>query len=364
MAIYIHIPFCNQLCSYCAFCKMIYNASWADKYLDALRKEIEKNYQKEEINTIYIGGGTPSSLTIFQLKKLFEIISVFKLKKDVEFTFECNVGDLTKEKIDLLYSNGVNRLSIGLQSFSKKNLDFLNRSHTYKTVKQTIKLIKKIGFKNINLDLMYAIPKQTIKDLGKDLKKFLKLKVSHISTYSLMIEPNTVLFNKKIKPVDEELDFKMYKKIKKTLEKNNYIHYEISNYSQRGYESKHNLTYWNNNKYYGFGLGSSGYLNNVRYENTKSLKNYFEEKFKAKEEILDKNAEIVYELILGFRKIKGINLTFFNKEYNILLQENAIIRKLLQEKKLIIDKDNIYINQKYLYTSNEILLELVEETYF
>ena len=355
-SVYIHIPFCSEICSYCDFCKMYYSNKIVDKYLNELEKEIKKRYKNDIIDTLYIGGGTPSCLDLKELKRLFNILKIFKLSNNLEFTFECNLN-IDKEKLEFLYKNKVNRLSFGVQSFNDKNLLFLNRKHNKDDIFNTITLAKKIGFKNINIDLIYALPNQTLESLNKDLDLFLKLDVTHISTYSLIIEPNTILFNNKIKNIDDELDYKMYELINKKLK--DYNHYEISNFSKKGYESKHNLTYWNNLEYYGFGLSASSYIKNKRIDNTKSINKYLEGNYILNEEIIDLKRKLEYEFILGFRKIKGINKEDFYKKYKLNILDNKIINKLINEKKLINDKYNIYINPKYIYVENSILEEFI-----
>ncbi len=355
-SVYIHIPFCDQICSYCDFCKMFYTEDLVDKYLDELKKEIEKNYKNEIINTLYIGGGTPSCLNMKQLNKLFNILKIFKLNKKYEFTFECNL-DINNEKLLYLYNNGVNRLSFGVQSFNEKNLKFLNRNHNKEDIFNTINLAKKIGFKNINIDLIYALPNQTLEELNEDLNLFLQLDITHISTYSLIIEPNTVLYNNKIENINEDLDYKMYELIIKKLK--NYNHYEISNFAKKGYESKHNLTYWNNLEYYGFGLSSSGYINNIRYDNTRSINEYLKGNYILNKEKIDLTRKLEYEFILGFRKINGINKDDFYNKYNFSILDNEIIKKLIKENKIIDNGKNIYINPKYIYVENSILEEFI-----
>lgn len=361
MSIYIHIPFCKTICSYCDFCKLINNKKWVIKYLQELKKEVLKYYKGEIVETIYIGGGTPSSLDKEDLKELFEIIKIIKKNKDYEFTFECNIDDLTKEKLELLYQNDVNRLSIGIQSFNKQNLKLLNRNHNYNTVKEKIELACIIGFKNINVDLIYAIPNQSIDDLKEDLDLFTSLNINHISTYSLIIEPNTKLYIDNIKNIDEELDYKMYEYINEYLNKKNFNHYEISNFAKNGYESNHNLVYWNNENYYGFGLGASGYINNLRYDNTKSLNKYLNGHYRLNEHKLEKKEIIENEFILGFRKTKGINKQDFYNKYQIKLEENQMIKKLIEEGKLIDNNENIYIDPKKIYISNDILINFIGE---
>ena len=358
-SVYIHIPFCDDICTYCDFCKFYKNDEWIDKYLSILELEVKEKYNNEEINTIYIGGGTPSILNLKQLKKLFSIIKIFKTNKLEEFTFECNVESITKEKLEYLYKNKVNRLSIGVQSFNDKFLKYLNRHHNYSEVKEKIKLAKEIGFNNINIDLIYAIEEQTIKNVEEDLNKFLELDITHISTYSLIIEPNTILYINKTKEIDEDLDYEMYKLICNKLKEHGYNHYEISNFARPGYESKHNLVYWNNKNYYGFGLSASGYIDNIRYTNTRNLNKYLKKEYVEESHVLSKIETIENEFILGLRKIEGINKQDFLKQYSIDTKSIDIVNKLLKEKKLKENKTNIYINPKYIYLSNMILEEFI-----
>lgn len=359
ISVYIHIPFCKDICSYCDFCKLKYNKSWIDNYLISLKNEIIDNYKGEKVRTLYIGGGTPSLLSINELNELFEIIKLFDLGDLEEFTFECNVESITNEKLILLKKNNVNRLSIGVQTFNDKYIKLLNRNHTSEEVFSKIELAKMVGFDNINVDLMYALPGETIEELENDVDNVLKLNVNHISCYSLMIEPNTKLYIDKISTIDEDLDYEMYKYIEKRLTNRDYIHYEISNYSKLGMESKHNLVYWNNEYYYGFGLSSSGYLENYRYDNTKNLNKYNSGSYVENIHMITIEDKIKYELILGFRKLKGINKNDFLGKYGIDIHTIKNINKMLEEGKLVENNDYIYINDEWLYKSNEILLEFV-----
>ena len=285
-SVYIHIPFCRSICSYCDFCKMLYNGSFVTQYLNALLKEIKDRYDGEEIKTLYIGGGTPSSLSIKDLKYLFEIVRQFNLTKLEEFTFECNLNDLNEELLQFLFDNGVNRLSIGIESFNEDKLKFMERFHSYQEACNIFKIIRNIGFTNVNVDLIYGIPGETLKDLKKDLELILKLNPDHISTYSLIVEDNTKIGIQGVVPILEELDASMYEEICDLLDVKKYEHYEVSNFALKGKKSKHNLKYWNNEEYYGFGLGASGYTNGVRYENTRSLTEYVKGNVRKKEEIL------------------------------------------------------------------------------
>lgn len=357
--LYIHIPFCKNICSYCDFCKMYHNSEFVNNYLDALRKEIEEYYNDDILDTIYIGGGTPSCLNTDELNKLFEIINTFKVSDNLEFTFECNPSDINEELIDILVKNKVNRLSIGVESFDIDNLGFMDRTCNFEDLKNKLDMIRSKGINNINLDLIYAVPDETLKVLKKDLKLLLKLKPNHISTYSLMIEKHTKLYNEGILNIDEDLDNKMYNLIVKTLKKHKYNHYEVSNFSLNSYESKHNLSYWNNEEYYGFGLGASGYIHGFRYENTRNLNKYLNGSWHNYEELLSEETKMDDEIMLGLRKIKGINLTEFKNKYNKYLLEAYDIKELLNNKELIIKNGYIFINPKYIYMMNEILIKII-----
>lgn len=356
-SVYIHIPFCKNICSYCDFCKFIYNEKWVGAYLTGLNNEIKDRYMDDPIKTIYIGGGTPSALSIDELKRLFKIISVFNTNDLEEFTFECNLSDINEGLLEILKNNKVNRLSIGIQSFNKKNLAFMERNADFKDALKKVDLCHQYGFNNINLDLMYAIPGETLKDLKKDLDLFLKLNPTHISTYSLILEDHTKLSSKNVSYIEEELDYEMFKLISKKLNSAN--HYEISNFSIPGYESKHNLVYWNNEEYYGFGLGASGYIDDIRYQNTKNLKEYLLGNYVLEKEILGLKEKMDYEIMLGLRKLKGINILEFKNKYSKDIEEVYNLKPLLKSKDLIKKKGYIFINPQKIYIMNEILIKII-----
>ena len=242
---------------------------------------------------------------------------------------------------------------------NEKYLEFLNRKYDEKEIIKKISLIKNVGFKNINVDLIYAIPGQTKEELEEDIDKFLNLQVNHISTYSLIIEPNTKIYIDKVKNIDEDLDYEMYKLINKKLKKEKFIHYELSNYSKKGYESKHNLNYWNNNEYYGFGLGASGFVDKERYENTRNLNKYTNGIYIKEKYLVSDKEMLENEFILGLRKIKGINKKNFQKKYGDI-NNIKILKELINKKRLIENKNYIYINPKYLYIQNSILINFID----
>lgn len=356
-SVYIHIPFCNKICSYCDFCKVFYNKKWINSYLDSLENEIKQDYKNEQIETIYIGGGTPSSLSIEELNKLFEMIKLFKLNNNYEFTIECNVEDITKEKLELFKNNKVNRLSIGVESFNDQYLKYLNRSYKSEDIKNKINLAKKY-FNNINIDLIYALQNQTLDELEKDLEEIIKLDVTHVSCYSLIIEEHTKLFIDNVKPISSDLDYEMYKLINKKF-KGIYDNYEISNYAKKGYESRCNLTYWHNEEYYGFGLSSASYIDNKRYNNTKNLTKYINKNYDRNYEYLTNDDKVTYELILGFRLRKGINIDNFYNKYKLDILSLNKIDKLLKDGYLEVKNNYIFVKEDFVYVLNDILINFV-----
>ena len=359
VSVYIHIPFCKSICTYCDFSKLYYNDDMASNYLDVLKKEIKENYNGEEIYTLYIGGGTPSSLSKNNLDKLFNIIETFKGNIE-EITFECNLEDINDDLCKYLAMNKVNRLSIGVESTHDKYLKYLGRNYSSSDIEKKILIAKKY-FNNISVDLMYAIKEETVAELKEDINFIKKLDVKHISTYSLIIEKHTILGNNNTSYIDPDLDREMYDIICMELDK--YHHYEISNFAKKGYESKHNLVYWNNQKYYGFGLSASGYIDDIRYTNTRNMNEYLNGNYRSDIDSLSLNETIENEFILGLRKIDGIDIDKFNKKYNKDILNIDIVKKLLNENKLVIENNNIKIRKDLIYVSNSILLDFIGENY-
>ncbi len=359
-AIYIHIPFCNYICAYCDFCKVFYNKKFVNDYLISLDKEIKKNYRGEIITSLYIGGGTPSSLSIKELKKLFNILKIFKLSSDCEITFEANADSLSLDKIKLLKEFGVNRVSIGLETINKRLQDFIERYTNKKTVSECVDNLKKVGITNINLDLIYALKNESFNDLKKDLDFLLSLDISHISTYSLIIEDHTKLKIKGIRNIDKNIDRKMYDMICKTLKNKGYIHYEISNFAKPSFESKHNLKYWYNKQYYGFGVGASGYIDNIRYTNTRSINNYIKGNTVLDKETVTFKDRIFYEIMLGFRTNIGINKKEFKDKYNIGIDTLFNYKDLVKNNVLYEDNDYLKVKEEYYYVLDEILIYFMD----
>ncbi len=357
---YIHIPFCNKICSYCDFPKLLYNANYVDKYLDSLEKEIKSIYKNDILDTLYIGGGTPSSLSLEQLSRLFNILGNLKKSIDIEYTIECNFSSLTKDKLELFKKVGVNRISLGIESIDKNNLKLLEREEYTDEIVNKIKLIRDIGINNINVDLMYALPGETIEVLEKDLDFILSLDVEHISTYSLIIEDHTKLKISNIKNIDEDLDYEMYRLINNKLKSNGYKHYEISNYSKDCFESRHNKCYWLNDEYYGFGLGAASYIDNKRITNTRSITKYINNGYSIVCEDLDIDSKIEYEIMLNLRLCCGIDLDRFKNKYGIFLSEKYDYNYLVNTGLLILNNNCLFIPEDKLYISNQIIVKLLQ----
>lgn len=321
--LYVHIPFCQYICHYCDFVKRIpKNSEMIDTYLDQLIKEI-KNYESmfDTIETIYIGGGTPSMLESYQMIKLFEALKTLHPK---EYTIEVNPESYTHEKGLLFKKYGINRVSIGVQTFNQELLHYLNRGHKNEDVYHLIKDLKDIGIHNLSVDLIYAIPGQTIEMLKTDLAHVQRLDIKHVSAYSLILEEKTYFYHQYLKgnfnQVDEDLEANMYEFVTQTLKDYGYEHYEISNYAKDQLYSKHNMIYWTLEDYIGVGLGAHGLINHERTYNERSLASYLIKPQKEKV-FQDEKTRLQDEMIFGLRKIKGIHIKDIEEKYNINLYE-------------------------------------------
>ena len=286
LGIYIHIPFCKQKCKYCDFISYSNKEEKIKEYIKALQKEIQiklKKYQKEYlVDTIYLGGGTPSYIKPEKIVDIIKTVkNIIQMKENVEITIEVNPGTVTKRKLEIYKNVGINRLSIGLQTTNHERLKQIGRIHTYEMFLETYQMAKEVGFTNINVDLMIGLPKQRLKEIETDLENILLLQPNHISIYSLIVEEGTVLEKElregKLILPEEDLEREMYWKVKEILEKNEYEHYEISNFAKKGYQSKHNWNCWNQKEYLGFGIAAHSYMNNIRYSNIDNLQEYIEQ---------------------------------------------------------------------------------------
>ncbi len=357
---YIHIPFCDTICSYCDFCKVYKYDKWIDLYLDNLEKEIKNNPIEFPLETIYIGGGTPSCLSLNQLERLLKTIDNLPKNNKIEYTIEGNFESTTKEKLLLYKKYGINRLSFGLETINTKLLNKINRKVKKEEIREVIEAAKKIGLTNINIDIIYGIPNETVEDVEKDLDFTLSLNPTHISAYSLIFEEHTMFTINKEKPIDEELELEMVKRINSRLKEANYDHYEISNYAKENYQSIHNKTYWKNEEYYAYGLGASSYKDDKREKNSRSISKYLKGIITKETEELTNKDKLNYEIILNLRTKEGISLKKIKDKYNIEFKEKYNIQNLITNHFLEEEKDNIFIPEEKWYISNEIIVKILE----
>ena len=357
--LYVHIPFCDHICSYCDFYKMIAKEEVIKKYISYLEKElILKEKYLNDVNVIYIGGGTPSSIGIKNLKTIFDILKKHIKNEIIEFSIECNPKDITDELILLFKKYNINRVSLGIQSLNNDKLKLMRRNHNKKDVIRCLKLFKLYNFKNFNIDLIYGFPNDDFKKIKYDIKKISKYKPTHFSCYSLILEPKTILYKlyneNKFELFNDDEEATLYYQIQKYLNKLGYTQYEISNFSKPNYECVYNLNTWNNLNFLGIGASASYYINNKRYTNVKNLNKYFESIDKKEvaldeEEVIDFETNINEEIILGLRKINGINVSSFNKKFNVNIFDYYKNINFLLENNLLEFKNNqLKIKETYI----------------
>lgn len=380
IGLYIHIPFCHSICSYCDFTKMVASPKTKKNYLKSLIKEIElrkKIFDTHIIKSIYIGGGTPSSLKVDDLNLLLEAVeNNIDLTNVLEYTIEANPEDINLDFVKCISTHHINRISIGVQSFNSTSLNTMKRTSDVDDIFQKMTLLRCYGIDNINLDFMFGIEPASINSTIDDLQKFIDLKPTHLSCYSLILEPRTLLFHQsnlgQFKVMNEDKEAAIYQAIVKKLIDAGFNQYEISNFSSNGYQSLHNLIYWSNERYLGVGLGSSSYLGHVRFKTTHNLQlyekminenNIDDSAFYDEIEELTKEDEEIYEIIMRLRLTEGIVLpTFFDKFQTDFFDAFSNIRKLLNEDICIYDKNKqtISIAPKYTYVTNQIIKKLID----
>lgn len=370
LGLYVHIPFCLKKCNYCDFLSFSgYDLKEQEQYIQALQKEMEAYNLKESdytVDTIFIGGGTPSllteSLTETILKKIYDC---FCIDKNVEVTIECNPGTLTKQKLESYWRMGINRLSIGCQSLNDAVLEFMGRIHTRDDFFKTYDTACCCGFENINADLIFGVPGQSVQMFQQDVKEVLNLQPKHVSFYSLQIEEGTPFYEQykagKFNQVSDNDDRKMYHQTIEELDKNGYIHYEISNAAKRGYECRHNLKYWSMADYLGMGLGAHSYIKGVRFSNTRSMRDYLEGNYVETTHKNTRKDSISDYLFTGLRKIEGIDLTEFEKKFGEPIENlfGEVLRSFQERGLLEQGKSHLRFTKKGLDLSNTVLRELV-----
>lgn len=353
-SLYIHIPFCKQKCLYCDFNSYSNADKLINDYVIALKKEIQ-SYSFNEYQTIYFGGGTPSYI---DEKSIIEILNCVNYEKANEITIEVNPGTVNKEKLKCYIENGINRLSIGLQATQDSILKEIGRIHTLKDFENTYKMARDVGFKNISVDLMFGLPNQTLKDVEESLDFIIKINPEHVSCYSLILHEK--IFNNL--PEDEE-EREMYYLIMNKLKEAGYVHYEISNFAKPGYESKHNLVYWNQGEYVGAGAGASSYIDKTRYTNVANINKYIANyQDRIIEEVQDSEAQEREYIILKLRLIDGIDIKEMNEKFNINVSEKykEQIEKMEKLELLECTGEHIRLTKKGFDLANIVWEEFLE----
>ena len=368
---YVHIPFCTQICYYCDFSKVFIKNQPVDSYLEHLLQEFY-SYDIQKLRTLYIGGGTPTALSASQLEVLLEgLTKNLDLSVLEELTIEANPGDLDADKIAVLQNSAVNRVSLGVQTFDDKMLKKIGRSHTEKDIYENIDRLKLAGFDNISIDLIYALPGQTMEQVKDNVAKAIALDIPHMSLYSLILENHTVFMNRmrrgKLPLPKEELEAEMFEYIIAELERAGFEHYEISNFSKQGFESRHNLMYWDNAEYYGIGAGASGYVDGVRYKNHGPIRHYLkaveEGSARINEEHLSQREQMEEEMFLGLRKKSGVSMARFEEKFGRSFQElyGDVVRELIQQGLMQVEGDCVRMTKRGLFLGDTVAERFILE---
>ena len=370
VALYIHIPFCKQKCFYCDFPSYARKDDLMSDYIEALLIELKEKIKAYKVRSLFIGGGTPSYLNEENLRKLMKVIKNINFIEDAEKTIECNPGTVSEEKFNIMKEGGINRLSFGLQTTKNNLLKGIGRIHTFEAFKDNYNLARSVGFNNINIDMMFGLPNQSVKDWTDSLEEVAKLNPEHISAYSLIIEEGTPfykLYNEdKLKLPSEEEEREMYKKCKDILIENGYHQYEISNYAKEGKECLHNEVYWMCDEYIGVGASSSSYIDGKRIKNIDDLREYIKRIGSGKsivdEEIINtKNDNIEEFMFMGLRMNCGIEEEEFKRRFHTDIDnvykdviEGNINKGLLERK-----RGRIYLTDKGIELSNMVMSDMI-----
>ena len=368
---YVHIPFCTQICYYCDFSKVFIKNQPVDSYLEHLLQEFH-SYDIQKLRTLYIGGGTPTALSAPQLEGLLDgLTKNLDLSVLEELTIEANPGDLDEDKIAVLKNSAVNRVSLGVQTFDDKMLKKIGRSHLEKDIYENIDRLKLAGFDNISIDLIYALPGQTMEQVKDNVAKAIALDIPHMSLYSLILENHTVFMNRmrrgKLPLPKEEVEAEMFEYIIAELERAGFEHYEISNFSKHGFESRHNLMYWDNAEYYGIGAGASGYVNGVRYKNHGPIRHYLkaveEGNARIHEEHLSQREQMEEEMFLGLRKKSGVSMKRFEEKFGTSFDNlyGQVVRDLCHQGLLQIEDQQIRMTKKGLFLGDTVAERFILE---
>lgn len=373
-AVYIHIPFCRHICPYCDFNKVRLAGQPVWSYLEALQKEMAQALRDEpRVETIFIGGGTPTALSYEQMRFLLRTINGLlpSSRPFAEFTVEANPGTVDEKLLEMMFQEGVNRLSFGVQSFDQELLSKLGRIHTVEDVYRSLQLARQAGFTNLSIDLMFGLPGQRVAQFEETISRALALELPHLSAYSLKIEEGTPFYKLyragKLPLPDEDEEADMYELVIDRLEEAGYRHYEISNFARPGFESRHNLTYWRNEEYYGFGAGAHGYVGGVRYMNAQDVREYIrlvEERGSAQVEAhpVSQREAMEETIILGLRLAEGIKTSSFRQRFGLTLEDRYghVLEPLLEKGLLAKSDDGYRLTKRGLFLGNEVFLSFLE----
>lgn len=370
MSLYIHIPFCKQKCLYCDFPSYAGKESLINEYIRALNEEILRKCSKYKIASIFVGGGTPSYLNEINLESLLKTINLLDFKDEFEFTIECNPGTLNEEKLALMKNYNVNRISMGLQTTNDNILKEIGRIHSFEEFKKNYNQARKAGFKNINVDLMFGLPNQSMKDWKVSLEDVMSLEPDHISAYSLIIEEGTCFYNlynnDKLNIPNEEEERSMYLFTKGFLKDYGYNQYEISNYAKVNKECFHNKVYWKCNEYLGLGVSASSFVDEKRFKNIDDIKIYIE-KINNNEDVTEEihvnniNDDMEEFMFMGLRMIEGINLKIFKKRFgkDVFDIYDEVIKNNIKKGLLVVDSEKLYLSEKGIELSNYVMSDFI-----
>ena len=361
-AAYIHVPFCNSICAYCDFFRCGYQQDIAQRWLTCICKEIKERLQ-DGLETVYIGGGTPSALTASQLDQLLATIRPYTHAVK-EFTLEANIESLTDEKLSIMVKHGVNRISLGVQTLQPQLLKIIRRNHQAEDVHKAITRIHQHGISNISIDLIYGLPEQTLAMWQQDLAYIVDhFDIQHISLYALTIEPNSEFGRKGIQNIDDEVEADMYEYAISYLEEHGFHQYEISNFAKDGYPSKHNQYYWRYDDFYGIGCGASGKQDHQRYDNTRNLSTYLKEGPSPTYIPLKKEDEMFEMIMMSLRMKQGLDLAHFYQTFgcDLLTVYKESVRDHIDHGLLEINDHHLCATEHGFPILHEILLSFLPD---
>ena len=372
VALYIHIPFCKQKCLYCDFASFANSENLMNDYVEALIKEIKEKTKNIKVRSLFIGGGTPSYLEEKPLKILMDTIKGLNYIDGAEKTIECNPGTLSKEKLQIIKDGGINRLSFGLQTTKDSILKNIGRIHSFKEFEENFILARKLGFNNINIDMMFGLPNQSVKDVKESFEKIMKLNPEHISAYSLIVEEGTPFFNLYNKNLlvlpSEDEEREMYNVAKEYLVNNGYHQYEISNYSKEGKECFHNKVYWRCEEYVGVGIAATSFINNTREKNISSIREYINRIHNnqciIEESVVNNNNDNIEEyMFMNLRMMAGIIESEFEKKFSTSIDSiyKEVINKHIKNGLLKREGGRIFLTEKGIELSNYVMSDMILE---